>query len=184
MDGGSSYQIPVSRTDDQHEDLNIDIPPARRARLSKYVEGYKLLPWKWVDFRMDTAKNYWITTHASGYPSSRPVWGIWKSPVFTFSTGSLIASNIKVDPKVQLNLESGAELVIIEGVATPLEQSDVEFWVEAYKKKYSWDMPSQTEGVWQVIPKRVLAWISDSSGLDDGASFSNSATEWKFDAVY
>jgi len=164
----------------RNEDSNIDIPTARRASLSKYVEGYKLLPWKWVDAQMDTAKNYWITTHASQYPSSRPVWGIWKSPIFIFSTGSLIASNIKVDPKVQLNLESGAELVIIEGVATPLEQIDVKFWVDAYNAKYSWDMPPQTEGVWKVIPQRVLAWISDSSGLDGGATFSNSATEWKF----
>jgi len=158
----------------------IDIPPARRPRLSGYIQDHKLLPWKWVDFRMHEAKNYWITTHTAGYPSSRPVWGIWKSPVFIFSTGSLIASNIKIDPKVQLNLESGVELVIIEGIAIPLEQIDVEFWVDVYNEKYNWDMPSQTEGVWQIIPKRVLAWISDSSGLDDGASFSNSATEWRF----
>ena len=73
---------------------------------------------------------------------------------------------------MQVNLESGDELVIIEGVALPLEQPDVDDWADAYNQKYNWDMPAQADGVWQVFPTRVLAWISDSSGLDDGASFS------------
>ena len=84
------------------------------------------------------------------------------------------------NPQLQINLESGDELVIIEGVAQPLEQTQLEFWVDAYRKKYQWEMPDTTDGVWQVIPGRVLAWISDSSGLDDGATFSNTATEWRF----
>lgn len=158
----------------------MDIPAAKRASLSGYVQSGKLLPWKWVDVRMDTARNYWITTHAGNYPSSRPVWGIWKPPILLFSTGSLIAKNIRAKPKVQVNLESGDELVIIEGAAIPLEQVDAVDWADAYNKKYNWDMPAQADGVWQVVPTRVLAWISDSSGLDDGASFSNSATEWRF----
>lgn len=108
-----------------NDDGKLDIPEATRASLSNYVGEHKLLPWKWVDYRMNKERNYWISTHAKGYPSSRPVWGIWQSPIFIFSTGSLIASNI--NPKVQVNLGSGAELVIMEGSAIPLTQPDVKF---------------------------------------------------------
>jgi hypothetical protein len=59
----------------------MDIPEANRPSLSGYVESGKLLPWQWVDARMQDARNYWVATHASNYPSSRPVWGIWQSPV-------------------------------------------------------------------------------------------------------
>ena len=80
-----------------------------------------------------------------------------------------------------MNLESGDELVIIEGTAHPLQERDLEFWVSEYNSKYNWDMPHTTIDVYEVKPVRVLAWICDSSGLDKGAMFSNSATEWKFE---
>ena len=41
-------------------------------------------------------------------------------------------------------------------------------------------MPASIDGVYVVQPERVLAWICDSTGLDGGAAFSNSATEWRF----
>ena len=126
------------------------------------------------------ARNYWITTHASNFPSSRPVWGIWQSPVLYFSSGSQIVKNIAKNPKLQLNLESGGELVIIEGTARSMVQAELGFWLDAYYKKYHWEMPESVNGVFQIVPKRVLAWISDDSRLDGGAAFSNSATEWRF----
>ena len=98
-----------------------------------------------------------------------------------FSTGSAIGRNLARDPRVQVNLESGDEVVVIEGVATPLAESDAGQWAGAYNQKYRWDMPATNEDVWQVAPGRVMAWLCDSSGLDGGATFSNSATEWRFD---
>ena len=158
----------------------IRIPEANKPSLSGYVTPDRLLPWKWVDHRMSHARNYWVTTHSRGYPSSRPVWGIWTSPELLFNTGSRIGRHMQTNDKIQINLESGDELVIIEGRALPIEASQISMWVTAYKAKYNWDMPASREGVWQVLPQRVLAWISDNTGLDDGVSFSNSATEWKF----
>ena len=159
----------------------MKIPEAQRPSLSGYVEVGKLLPWKWVDAHMEQAKSYWICTHAQGYPSSRPVWGIWLSPVLLFSTGSLIARNVERNPRVQVNLESADELVIIEGIVAPLtDEKTATIWSERYNEKYNWDMPATTDGVYTVTPERVLAWLCDSSGLDDGAGFSNSATEWRF----
>jgi len=81
-----------------------------------------------------------------------------------------------------VNLESGDEVVIIEGRAAPMSTESVAFWVAAYKEKYHWDMPASTDGVFAVTPVRILAWICDSSGDDAGVLFSNSATEWRFEA--
>jgi hypothetical protein len=79
-----------------------------------------------------------------------------------------------------VNLESGDELVIIEGTAHPLQEDDLEFWIREYNVKYNWDMPYTTDDVFEVRPTRVLAWVCDSSGQDGGALFTNSATEWNF----
>jgi hypothetical protein len=82
---------------------------------------------------------------------------------------------------VQVNLESADELVLIEGIAEPLQdEKTARIWAEQYNEKYSWDMPVSVDDVYRVIPKRALAWLCDSTGLDAGAGFSNSATEWKF----
>ena len=64
--------------------------------------------------------------------------------------------------------------------ADGLPEAQVRTWVARYREKYHWEMPERAEGVYRVTPTRVLAWISDSSGLDAGAQFSNSATEWRF----
>ena len=82
---------------------------------------------------------------------------------------------------VQVNLESGDEVVVVEGVATALREEHAVDWANTYNEKYNWDMPETTNDVWQVTPTRVLAWLCDSTGLDYGAGFSNSATEWRFD---
>jgi hypothetical protein len=159
----------------------MKIPEPQRPSLSGYVDAGKLLPWKWVDARMDGAKNYWINTKTADFPSSRPVWGVWDSPILLFSTGSAIGRNIAKDARVQVNLENADELVIIEGEAALLTDVAVgPVWAAAYNAKYNWDMPESIEDVYQVTPKRVLAWLCDSSGLDGGVGFSNSATEWRF----
>lgn len=159
----------------------MNIPQPTRASLSGYVQPGKLLPWTWVEHRLTHAKNYWITTHCSGFPSSRPVWGVWLSPTLLFSTGSAIARHIARDDRVQMNLERGDEVVIMEGRVEPLtDQGTAALWANAYKEKYNWDMPAVTDDVFVINPSRVLAWISDSSGLDAGAAFANSATQWNF----
>lgn len=130
---------------------------------------------------MHSARNYWITTHSVKYPSSRPVWGIWDEPRLLFSTGSQIARNISKNSRIQINLESGDELVILEGMATPLQAGDLDLWVSEYKSKYNWDMPNTTKDVFVTQPVRILAWLCDSSGQDGGALFMNTATEWLFE---
>jgi len=159
------------------------IPAARRPNLSGYIQDEKtLLPWKWVDHRMAEARNYWVVSHSTGFPSARPVWGLWWSPRFAFSTGGAIARHLAVDPRVQVHLDSADELVILEGIAAPDPSvEDAARWADEYGSKYVYDDAPGPGEVFVVQPKRILAWISDPTGLDDGASFLNSATEWKFD---
>jgi len=156
------------------------VPEPTRPSLSGYVTPGKLLPWAWVDARMSKSRNYWITTRTTAFPSSRPVWGIWRDTRLFFSSGSLIARHVDADPRVQVNLESGDELVILEGLARPMPASELDAWLDAYKAKYHWDMPASVDGVYEVRAHRVLAWMCDSSGIDAGALFANTATEWRF----
>ncbi len=158
------------------------IPEPSRPSLSGYIQDEnKLLPWKWVDHRMAEARNYWIVTRSAGFPSARPVWGLWWSPRFAFSTGGSIARHVASDPRVQVHLESADELVILEGIAGRDPSSeDVTRWKDEYASKYNWENPPGPGEIFVVQPSRILAWICDPTGLDDGAGFLNSATEWKF----
>ncbi len=45
------------------------------------------------------------------------MWGVWLDTAFYFSTGSLAAQNLAARPAITVHLESGNEVVIIEGMA-------------------------------------------------------------------
>ena len=168
----------------KNERKTMAVPTARRPSLSGYVQPGQLLAWSWVSARMARSTNYWIATVSPGMPSSRPVWGIWLDPRLLFGTGSKVARNIDADARVQVNLESGDEVVVIEGRAVRLrDRRLIKTYVERYRAKYNWEIAEDDGDLFIVEPSRVLAWIVDGTGLDGGASFSNSATEWRFAAT-
>jgi Pyridoxamine 5'-phosphate oxidase len=77
-----------------------------------------LLPWSWAEQRLVAARTYWIaTTRPDGRPHCRPVWGVWLADGFWFSTGSLARHNLAANPQITVHLESGDQVVIVEGVA-------------------------------------------------------------------
>src|SRR5437762_3294087 len=85
-----------------------------------------LLPWSWAETRLTAARSYWIaSTRPDGRPHARPVWGVWQDGAFYFSTGSLAAGNLARDPHLTVHLDSGAEVVIIEGTATERDERDL-----------------------------------------------------------
>ena len=91
-------------------------PEASSPRMFGGPIGSANLPWAWATERLSRAHNYWIaTTRPAGQPHSRPVWGVWLDTAFYFSTGSLAAQNLAVQPAITVHLESGSEVVIIEG---------------------------------------------------------------------
>jgi hypothetical protein len=143
-----------------------------------------LLPWAWATERLTHARNYWIaTTRLDDRPHTRPVWGVWLDDAFYFSTGSLAAESLPHRPEITVHLESGSEVVIIEGLAHVVgERELVVRIVDTYNPKYHWEIdPDDLPGpFYEVRPRVVFGWISDDSGLDGGAGFHGSATRWRF----
>ena len=121
-----------------------------------------MLPWSWVVEQVTVSRNYWIcTTRPDGRPHAMPVWGLWLDDAVVFSTDpeSLKARNFLARPDVVVHLESGDEMVVIEGRVEALDRSLLEAFVEAYDVKYAYrPTAEQTTGVYVIRPQRVLAW--------------------------
>jgi hypothetical protein len=142
------------------------------------------LRWTWATERLTAARNYWIsTTRLDGRPHARPVWAIWLDGACYFSTGSLAATHLPAHPDITVHLESGNEVVIIEGRAHLVDDRELIIRiVDVYNAKYHWDMdPDELPGPFYAVkPTVAFGWISDDTGLDRGAAFEGSATRWKF----
>jgi pyridoxine/pyridoxamine 5'-phosphate oxidase len=120
------------------------------------------LAWAWVERECTRARNYWIcTTRPDGRPHAMPVWGLWLDEAVVFSTdpASTKARNFSARPDAVIHLESGDEVVVIEGQIEAMEPSLLPEFVKRYEKKYSF-RPSENEtaGVFILRPTRVLAW--------------------------
>jgi hypothetical protein len=166
---------------------NNDTPATDQPRMfGSHLDPVRL-PWRWATERLIPARNYWIaTTRADGRPHSRPVWGVWLDDTFYFSTGSLAAGNLAANPAITLHLESGSEAVIIEGVAKVVsEVTLLERVITLYNQKYHWNVdPNNLPGPYYAVhPQVAFGWVSDETGLDDGAAFHGTATRWRFDST-
>jgi len=122
------------------------------------------LSWTWVAQRLAAARSYWVvTTRADGRPHAMPVWGVWLGEAVLFSTDptSLKGRNLAARSDVVVHLDSGDEVVIIEGRAERLSEGDLPAdFVDAYDAKYSerLDTSNPAFGFYRVRPERVLAW--------------------------
>lgn len=150
------------------------------------VEGYGiradesgLLPWGYVDERMEASRNYWIcTTRPDGRPHAAPVWGVWFEGVLYFGTDrrSRKARNLAANPEVVVHLESGDDCVIFEGVVEEVEDTVLRRRVgEAYAAKYGLDGVGEAgEGaspLYALRPRVALAWKE--------SDFPVTATRWR-----
>jgi nitroimidazol reductase NimA-like FMN-containing flavoprotein (pyridoxamine 5'-phosphate oxidase superfamily) len=87
------------------------------------TEGGELMSWTFVTERLENARNYWIVTVGRGEtPHSAPVWGAFVADDLYFETspGTRKARNLVRNPAVVVHTESGDEVVIVEGSATPV----------------------------------------------------------------
>jgi hypothetical protein len=156
------------------------VPTASRPRfstsygVSSSPDG--MLGWEWAADRLERAHNYWLaTTEGSGAPLVRPVWALWMADRLCFSTGATSGKgrNIARDPRVSVNLDSGDEVVILEGVAEALPAQLAPSIPEPYKQKYNWDVTVDGDDSWYAIrPVRVFAWTE--------ADFPSTATRFDF----
>ena len=146
--------------------------------------GSAKLPWTWAIEQLNGARNYWIaTTCPDGKPHSRPVWGVWFENTFYFSTGSLAASNLASHPEITIHLESGSKVVIIEGVAKPIDDvALVEHVVSQYNQKYNWNIdPHNLPGpFFAVRPLIAFRWHFEESDLSPESTGLGTATRWHF----
>ncbi len=128
------------------------------------------LPWSHVEERLSGAKNYWVgTVHPEGRPQATPVWGVWLNGTLYIegSRETRRARNMLHNPAVVVHLESGDDVIILEGTAHEIPNPDHTLGTElsqAYTSKYSsmgyapepdnWD----GGGLFAVQPNVVLAW--------------------------
>ena len=107
-----------------------------------------------------------------------PVWGLWVDGSLYFSSGSTSrkARNLAVDPRIVIHLESGDEVVIVEGsVERVTDESVLRRVGELYTAKYDFEFDPTGPGdylVFRVRPHRAYAWVE--------RDFSGTATRFEF----
>jgi pyridoxine/pyridoxamine 5'-phosphate oxidase len=141
-------------------------PTASRPRfpnvygISDDPEG--LLDWGWATERLASARNYWVVTAGSdGRPHAAPVWALWLDDAVVFSTHphSRKARNLSNDSRVVIHLESGDEVVILEGRVQPETLDDR--IADDYEAKYGFrpDPGKRREGWYRLEPTVAYAWL-------------------------
>jgi len=137
------------------------------------------LPWSWADLRLTLARNYWLgTTRPDGRPHVSPVWGVWLENALYFGTdpNSVKGKNLAANPAVAVHLESGDEVVILEGVVELLpDTAQLPPLDDAYAAKYNLKLSEAgaNAAIWVVRPQVALAWLEHD--------FLNTATRWRFE---
>lgn len=113
-------------------------PLASRPRMFGREPAGPSLPWSWADEQLRGARDYWVTTTGrSGRPHARPFWGLWSGTSFQFSTSSRTLANIRTNPQATVHLESGRDVVIVDGDASIILQPvRLQDFVTAYNAKY------------------------------------------------
>src|SRR5580698_3484063 len=87
----------------------------------------KYLPFSHAETRLAKSRSYWIcTARPDGRPHSIPVWGFWIDGALYFGTGrdSRKSRNLAHNPAISIHLDSGDDVVILEGRATEVDPHD------------------------------------------------------------
>jgi hypothetical protein len=132
------------------------------------LEG--LLPWSFVEERMRQAVHYWVATlHPAGRPHTVPTWAAWLDGHLYLdgSPETRRFRNIAANPATTVHLESGSEVVIMEGETHAASRPTPDFasrLAQAYAAKYAsrgyspalttWD----NGGLYVFSPHKVFAW--------------------------
>ncbi|MDE2766378.1 MAG: pyridoxamine 5'-phosphate oxidase family protein, partial [Chloroflexota bacterium] len=121
--------------------------------------GFEPIAWAWVEQQLQAARNYWLTvTRPGGTPHVAPVWGVWLEGALLFFTdpSSLKARSFAQDARAAVHLESGDDVVILEGRVEPERATRAA--LDAYEAKYG-VRPEHTPGAaFRVEWTKALAW--------------------------
>ncbi|MBS1791231.1 MAG: pyridoxamine 5'-phosphate oxidase family protein [Acidobacteria bacterium] len=171
-----------SKARSQKASAGASVPKADRPHIPGYgVPKGKagMLAWSHVTERMTAAQNYWITTVSpDGHPHATPVWGLWVDDKLYFGGGVMTkrSRNLNENPAVCVHLESGSDVIILQGAAHPMAKPDAELiarLIDMSGEKYGYK-PKPEEyggpGGFVFYPSMVLAWTQ----------FPKDATRWRF----
>lgn len=145
------------------------------------LDAEGMLSLDWVREQLATSRNYWIvSTRPDGRPHASPVWGIWLDDVLCFGTSrrSRKGRNISHSPHIVAHVESGDDVVILEGVLQELTDHTMrQRYVDAYDAKYAIrpeaDDSEDPDGVTYLLrPEQILAWKE--------RDFLTTPTRWRF----
>ena len=135
--------------------------------------------WSEIAAKIEASRNYWVcTTRRDGRAHAIPVWGIWLDDAIMFSTdpNSVKGQNLRRRPDVVVHLESGDDVVIIEGkVETIPDRPTLVRFADAYNAKYAFrpDPDDENGLTLHLRPSVVHTWLE--------RDFPNSAMRWDFE---
>jgi general stress protein 26 len=124
-----------------------------------------MLEWEWAESRLRESRNYWIVTASpDGQPGAAPVWGIWMNGALLLGVGKVSrkARHLATNPRVIVHLESGDDVVIVEGWAEmETDAARLAPFIAAYTAKYAFtpDVADPKSLYLRITPSVVLAWL-------------------------
>ena len=140
-----------------------------------FPKGYvdnpaSFVDWGWVSDQLTESKNYWLCSiRPDGRPHVVPRWGAFidNKLYYDGSPETRHARNIINNPSVSLHLESGTQVIIMEGESHPAGKPETEFaktLSETIGNKYR-DQgyapePNQWDegGLYVFTPRQCIAW--------------------------
>ncbi|GAC1330392.1 MAG: pyridoxamine 5'-phosphate oxidase family protein [Chloroflexota bacterium] len=143
-----------------------------------------MVDWTWAVERLEKARNYWFsTTRPNGRPHAMPAWAVWLDDALYFdgSPETRRGRNLAANPAISVHLESGDQVVVLEGnalpAAAPPDPELAHKLVAAFERKYGashdyhptadqWD----TGGLWVLRPTVAFGWTE----------FPKALTRWHF----
>jgi nitroimidazol reductase NimA-like FMN-containing flavoprotein (pyridoxamine 5'-phosphate oxidase superfamily) len=141
----------------------------------------RLLDWSWATERLTTAKNFWFsTTRPDGRPHAMPAWGAWLDGAFYFdgSPETRRMRNLAQNPAISIHLESGDEVVILEGQSRETGKPDADLaqrLAAELARKYGPTYEPGTDtwdhgGLYELRPRVAFGW----------SKFPDNVTRWRF----
>jgi hypothetical protein len=113
--------------------------------------------------RLLTEKNIWLATvRPDGRPHLVPIWFVWLDEKLFISTAleSVKAQNLLANPRASAALEDGNQPAIAECTSRLVEAPYPRSVVEAFFKKYEWDIEKDTvyNDLFELTPVKWLSW--------------------------
>ncbi len=158
--------------------------PSRPALARGYgvnLDEAGMLSLDWVRQQLERSRNYWVcSTQPDGRPHACPVWGLWLDDAFYFGSSrtSRKGKNLAVNPAIVVHVESGDDVVILEGTVEELtDQPALTKYADAYDAKYAIrpeiEAAESSDGVTYALrPDEILAWKEQE--------FLITPTRWRF----